>query len=86
VSSDPLDRALKAIAAAQRERDDLRTGAERTRLEVHQLRRRLDVAEEQGRALRDRVADLVGQVEAANERADAHKRAMLEHAGRSRTK
>lgn len=82
-SSDPLHRALTAIKAAERERDTLKNTAEQARLENHQLRRRLGVAEEQNRVLQDRVADLVGQVEAANERAEAHKRAMLEHAGRT---
>ncbi len=82
-STDPLVRAAQAIKAAERERDNLSNASERARLENHQLQRRLGVAEEQNRALQDRVADLMAQVDAANDRADAHKRAMLDHAGRS---
>jgi chromosome segregation ATPase len=81
--SDPFDRALAAFAEARSERDTLKSRAEKARLEIHQLRRRLQVAEDQNRTLLERVADADQRAETAEREAGSARRAMLDHAGRT---
>lgn len=80
---DPLAQAEGFLTRAREERDTLQRQVEATRVELHQLRRRLERSERRESDLHVSNAALELRAEAAEQRADTAERAMRDHAVRS---
>lgn len=83
MSVDPLERAKGLLDDAARERDGLRHRMTTAELEAHQLRRRLERAQEQYLKLDERHAELEQRLEAAERAVEQSRRALSDHAART---
>jgi chromosome segregation ATPase len=79
---DPLERIRQTLDEAERERDALRYAKANAADEIHQLKRRLNRAEEGYREVNDLNSKLKRQLGMSENRIEALQRALVEHQGR----
>lgn len=81
--SSPLEHAKALIEEAARMYDTANHERAKAQMEIHQMRRRLERAQEQYAALDERYAQLEQRLDDAEQQAERSRRAMLDHAART---
>ena len=83
MTADPYEIASTALARAANEFEGVRRQCDSLRLDNHQLKRRLERAEERYQDLETRYVALEQQLADSERSVERSRRALLEHAGRT---